>query len=220
MKPFISTLLLLLSIYTFGQSTNDQKAKEFFSQGAIALEHKEYTRAIQLFEKSVRFSSESADSHYGLGLAHFKLGNLEASLTAMRKALALNFTESSYYYYIGAVHQAKKDWKRALIAYRNAIAYNEVSNVKIDSDHVQCQIGVSLMEMGATERAIETFNEILTKDKTHGPTLIQRGIAHSRIGNKIQACTDFSRAMFYTPREAQPFVDQFCNGSQQVIVKN
>lgn len=221
MKTIAPLIFVLLAITTFGQNAKTkQSAKSLFSQGAIALEHKEYQKAVQHFQLAVSLKENNADYHYGLGLAHFKLGNVDQSLTSMRKALSLNLTESSYYYYIGAAHQIKNDWKRALVAYRNALAYSKFSTIKIDEEYVQCQIGVALMGLGDTEQAITTFNNVLAQNNTHSETLIQRGIAHSNIGNKMQACADFTRAMYYAPDQAKPHVDQYCNGSQQVVVKN
>src|ERR1700758_3273973 len=96
MRPLalILTGCLVASLLTSatGVAVASDSASESYTQGVNALRSEQWKSAASFFEETLKLDSHRADAANGLGVALGKLGNLEGSQDAFRRAIAIDPT--------------------------------------------------------------------------------------------------------------------------------
>ncbi|MEQ8474279.1 MAG: tetratricopeptide repeat protein [Marinoscillum sp.] len=223
MKALFSTLLLFVMACAYTQVIDQAqtlKSSELYSNGSLSLEFKKYEQAKSYFQEAISLYQGNADYFYGLGLAQFKLDELDASLFTIRKAIAMDDQQANFHYQEGAVLYALSSFDNARRSFEKAIELNTSSDLKIDIDNAFFQIGVCYMKTDKYHEAIKVFNKIIAEKPTYEKALINRGIALAYLEHFDKACDDFSQAANYNYDRARTMLEQYCNNYRNVVVRN
>ncbi len=65
-------------------------AQVAYNQGIVYLNNNQYNEAVVEFEKAISLNPNYKEAHYGIGLAHFKMGNSGEAKRAVEEALRIN----------------------------------------------------------------------------------------------------------------------------------
>lgn len=117
------TLVIMVSMFCFvlGCKTNNQKAEEYYKQGAAKHELKNYTGAIQDFNKAIELNPKHKLAYSDRGIAKFGLGDYQEAIKDYNKAIDLDPKYASPYYNRGLVKDYLKDCKGAIRDYNISI---------------------------------------------------------------------------------------------------
>ena len=84
MKKLIFLLFVCIGFSVFAQNN------ELFEEANVAYANEDYREAINLYEQILENGETSADLHYNLGNAHYKLNHIAPSIYHYEKALQMN----------------------------------------------------------------------------------------------------------------------------------
>jgi tetratricopeptide (TPR) repeat protein len=88
--------------------------------GRFLLQSKYTREAVQIFEKLVVLSENSAIYHYNLGICYFHLKKYDKAMDFFNQAIHINDYPDAYLY-IGAIHRLAGDRDKALYYYRERV---------------------------------------------------------------------------------------------------
>lgn len=117
----VTTSNMVQTLESLGRGTEARNLKEhllskqpyppfhFFNLGVKAMDKNEFQQAKMLFNKELQRAPDYHEFHFWLGLAHFRLGELEAAQRELDIAKANSTTQKDY-----ALYSAKSDRLNAL----------------------------------------------------------------------------------------------------------
>src|SRR3546814_12723187 len=97
--------------------------------------HHDFAASRDEFQQAVDLRPNDSDALLNLAVADWNLGNLDAAIKAMRRAIALDPQESGYHYLLGMMLAAAGDFDAARQSKRRALV--------IDTQNVQAYIPLS-----------------------------------------------------------------------------
>lgn len=115
---FFSALLVLCM--TFPCLSEDYL--DYYEQGEFAFSVEKWTKAIELFTKSLDDNPKFFMAYQKRAIAYSKLGEYDKSILDLREAVKLNPDYADAYVLMGLVHEIKKEYPEALKTYQEAMA--------------------------------------------------------------------------------------------------
>ncbi|MBI3599207.1 MAG: tetratricopeptide repeat protein, partial [Nitrospinae bacterium] len=86
---------------------------------------KEYSKAVEHYEKAIKQSTSYFMSYYNLGLVYYETNDMEKAEVNFKKAVSLSDIDAHSHYYLGNIYrgrgkidEALKEWQRAASMYR------------------------------------------------------------------------------------------------------
>ena len=128
------------------------------------------------------------------------LGQLDLSVDAFDKALAIKPDYADAHYNMGLVLQEQGKLEEAIEAYNKALA------IKPDYVEVYNNMGNALKEQGKLEEAIEAFNKALAIKPDHAFAYSNMGIALQEHGKLEEAIESYNKAIAIKP----DYADSYC----------
>ena len=110
-----------------------EAASKHLKQGAEALNHRDYKKAIQEFLHVIQYNSSSAEAHFHLGLAYFMLEDYEKAIDAYKYAIICGPSEVAAYTNLAETYRLLKRYDDAIRVYETAIQ-NLPNNPKLHSE--------------------------------------------------------------------------------------
>ena len=128
------------------------------------------------------------------------LGQLDLSVDAFNKALAIKPDYADAHYNMGLVLQEQGKLEEAIEAYNKALA------IKPDYAELYNNMGNALKEQGKLEEAIEAFNKALAIKPDHAFAYSNMGIALQEQGKLEEAIESYNKAIAIKP----DYADSYC----------
>jgi predicted O-linked N-acetylglucosamine transferase (SPINDLY family) len=128
------------------------------------------------------------------------LGQLDLSVDAFDKALAIKPDYADAHYNMGLVLQEQGKLEEAIEAYNKALA------IKPDYAELYNNMGNALKEQGKLEEAIEAFNKALAIKPDHAFAYSNMGIALQEHGKLEEAIESYNKAIAIKP----DYADSYC----------
>jgi len=128
------------------------------------------------------------------------LGQLDLSVDAFNKALAIKPDYADAHYNMGLVLQEQGKLEEAIEAYNKALA------IKPDYAELYNNMGNALKEQGKLEEAIEAFNKALAIKPDHAFAYSNMGIALQEHGKLEEAIESYNKAIAIKP----DYADSYC----------
>ena len=119
----LPTICLLFFIST----SSAQNVNKILSDADKQYQKSEYLNASKLYEEALKKSSMDLTAQYNLGVARFRLNEIEGATEAFKKALGLSKDKSmsaKFFYNIGVAFLKSANYAEAIPAFKNALKLN------------------------------------------------------------------------------------------------
>lgn len=112
------------------------------------------------FEKAVELNPKDRDAHYALGHIYYMWGKQADAEREFKRTLSIDSSFSAAQNYLGKVYEQRKDWDKAIRAYRKAL-----ENKKYETpQYAHFNLGIALKHQNRKEEALQEFHEALRVD--------------------------------------------------------
>jgi len=182
---------------TFGQDSGSLKvAADFYRAGQMAVERKNYERAVEHFTKAIVLAPDFLTAIVERGDAYVLICNYDKALADYDAAIKLNQDDPGGYFGRGRVYHYKKDYTKAVDAYNEAIRRNPEYPDFYDWR------GMAFRKLREYEKAIVDYTRALELAPNRPGVLYNRGNAYKANGNYAKAIADFNEAIRLDPKDA------------------
>jgi len=167
--------------------------------GAIALQFKQYDRAIELLNSALKIHKKNASVYNNLAIALLELDRFEEALTSLEKAIKLQKDFSDAYLNLGIVKQKLNLTDEALLNYKKAIELNP------NSAKAFSNIGNLLKELGDLEDALSSCDKAIKIDENFAEAFYNKGNILFDLNYFQAALESFEKTIILSPNFAEAF---------------
>ena len=166
--------------------TQIQELIHLYSQGQLQQALREAGTLVQQFPKSAILFNI-------LGAVHEGLGQLDDSIEAYNKALAIKPDYADACYNMGNALKEQGKFEEAIEAYNKALA------IKPDNVEAWNNMGITLKNQGKQEEAIEAYNKALAIKPDYADAWNNMGNSHIEQGKEEEAIEAYNKALAIKP---------------------
>jgi arylsulfatase A-like enzyme/Flp pilus assembly protein TadD len=167
----------------------------YFLLGDIALNEKEFDKAVTYFFQALRLDPKYWKAQKGLGVAFFNLKQLDEAIKHYKEALLLKPDGSTIYYELGAAYAHQEKLDDAIKCWNEALKYG--SDPKVHKD-----LADALNHQGKADEAIGHWQESLKLDGDNAKVHADLAHALTRKGKISKAIVHLTESLRLEP--AQP----------------
>lgn len=109
---------------------------DYFSEGNKYYNFKDFKRAIELYNASIKNNQNLTCSYYNAGVCYIKLKDFDSAISMIEKAISIQ-KESKYFFNLAYCHAMKEEVKKALIYFN--IAWS------LDNSDTDCEKAIKLI---------------------------------------------------------------------------
>jgi tetratricopeptide (TPR) repeat protein len=213
MKPMILKRLAVLLCLVFvvggcASSGYNKHANEFYEQGLVWYQQKEYQRASESFTKVLEmapYGKENYKVYYNRGMAYLRNREYEKAIYDFTKAIEMapeKDKEIVYHSYKsrGDAWQDKKEYRNAVDDYDKAL---QMFPRREDAKYVFLGRAWAELRMEKYENAIADFTSALITDPKMADAYYGRGLAWYKRGDPQRALQDAKEAVKLRPDERE-----------------
>ena len=120
-------MLPAICLIFFISTSSAQDVNKILSDADKQFQKSEYLNASKLYEEALKKSSMDLTAQYNLGVARFRLNEIEEATEAFKKALGLSKDKSmsaKIFYNLGVACLKSANYPEAITAFRNALKLN------------------------------------------------------------------------------------------------
>jgi tetratricopeptide (TPR) repeat protein len=132
----IAALGKATSIKAGDRTSTEFLARCYQKRGETSLKNKQYKQAVEDLNKALGFNSTDGSIHYNLGLAYLLMNNYDAAESALMKAAELLPNNADTFQQLGYIYEKKKQYNKALDAYKKAYGLKKDPQVKAGIERV------------------------------------------------------------------------------------
>jgi tetratricopeptide (TPR) repeat protein len=163
--------------------------------GDIQFHRHRFARAADAYESFLALDDQSPRVAYKLALARYRGGDVEATLTSLRRAIAANDQMPDAYYLLGLCLRDRNQLPAAIDAFERSVA---LSPALIAAHEELADLYTAA---GRHAEAIEQLQLIAGLDRTHVGRQVALGLAQARAGKGELAVLTLLSALERTPDE-------------------
>jgi tetratricopeptide (TPR) repeat protein len=161
--------------------------------GILAVQVRDYARALDCLNKTVAFDSCNADAAFNRAIALKGLGQLDAALAGYDRAINLRPTFADAYANRGVVLQELWRIDEALESYDKAIA------LKPDLAHAYANRGFVLTQLRRLEAAVTSYDRAIALNPQNAKVWLNRGNVFLELGDLDAALESYERTIAIRP---------------------
>jgi tetratricopeptide (TPR) repeat protein len=167
-----------------------------WSEGSRAYHERDYVRAAAYFRADAEARPDRAYTHYMLGLALWKSGELDGALEAMERSAAVNDQSIKTFINLARIHNARGEFDGARVASERALT--------IDGENPTAlyQLARSQYNLGRADEAIATLESCIELDQAAAEAHNLLGLVHLQRGDDSGALRSFETAAALKPEVA------------------
>ena len=120
-------ILPAICLIFFISTSSAQDVNKILSDADKQYQQSEYLNASKLYEEALKTSPTDLTAQYNLGVARFRLNEIEGATEAFKKALGLSKDKSmsaKIFYNLGVAFLKSANYPEAITAFRNALKLN------------------------------------------------------------------------------------------------
>jgi tetratricopeptide (TPR) repeat protein len=120
-------ILPAICLIFFISTSSAQDVNKILSDADKQYQKSEYSNASKLYEEALQISPMDLTAQYNLGVARFRLNEIEGATEAFKKALGLSKDKSmsaKIFYNLGVAYLKSANYPEAITAFRNALKLN------------------------------------------------------------------------------------------------
>ena len=180
-----------------GQLSKEYLARSFNNSGNVYYAKKDYDRAIQDYDQTIRLNPSYALAFYNRGLAYYNKKDYGRAIEDYDQAIRLNANYASAFNNRGNVYRAKRDYDRAIQDYNEGIrldpkyaaAFNNRGNVYRDKKDY--------------DRALHDYDRAIQLNPNYALAFNNRGIAYRAKKDYNRSLADYEAAARIDPKAAR-----------------
>ena len=171
---------------------NLDQGLQFFNQG-------EYEQALAVFNTALELDDQQPALWANVGNAHSKLNQHEQAVEAYQKALDLAPEDPTLYQNMGGLYASMGDTEKARELYQKAVSLSAYGDPK-DAAVNYYNMGVTFINSGQTEEAIEALTNALEADPEYAEAHYQLGISMLGTGQMEESAGHLKKYLELTPQ--------------------
>lgn len=173
---------------SFGKdSTVASDVLNYFNSGVTFYNQKEYSKAIQAYQKVIELDPTYVEAYNNLGIIYQMMGDVERAFGTYQKATEINPRYEKGYNNLGTLLLLKGRYEEALEAFRKALAINP-NNIE---SHIN--LGILFMKKGQWDEAIESYQKALAIDPLHRETHYNIALLYEQLENLELAISHYQQ---------------------------
>jgi len=163
-------------------------ANHFTSSGIAYGLNKQYDKAIADLEAAVKLDPENADAWNNYGLYLNEGGNMQASLDALNKSIAIKKDFDKAYYNRGNTYAKAGNYREALKDYATALSMNSNYTDALNNS------GNCYIMLQQPDSALRYFERAIQSDPGNVKAIINLGVTLQNLGDTVNAKIYFDKA--------------------------
>jgi tetratricopeptide (TPR) repeat protein len=143
--------------------------------GEYYLNQEKYNEGIEKFREKLKNNKFDPAANYYLGRYLLALDRPGAALPYLKEAVALDFSNADYHFWLGVCFHGLNNLKSERASYQRAIKY--------DGRHVMANLylGHSYLEHNHLNKALDAYERVLEIDRYHPQALYNRGLVLNKL---------------------------------------
>lgn len=171
---------------------NLDQGLQFFNQG-------EYEQALTVFNAALELDDQQPALWANVGNAHSKLNQNEQAVEAYQKAIDLAPEDPTLYQNMGGLYASMGDTEKARELYQKAVSLSAYGDPK-DAAVNYYNMGVTFINSGKSEEAIEALNKALEADPGYAEAHYQLGISMLGTGQMEESADHLKKYLELAPQ--------------------
>ena len=159
----------------------------YFNSGVTFYNQKEYSKAIQAYQKVIELDPTYVEAYNNLGIIYQMMGDVERAFGTYQKATEINPRYEKGYNNLGILLLLKGRYEEALEAFQKALAINP-NNIE---SHIN--LGILFMKKGQSDEAIESYQKALAIDPLHRETHYNIALLYEQLENLELAISHYQQ---------------------------
>ena len=192
-------LISAREIYTRLLVSHPESAEVLHLLGVIALQTKDFEKAIGLISKALVINPQMPNAFSNLGNVYKEQKQIDKALKCYQCALKIDPLFADALSNIGNIYYDQGKYAEAMNFYNRTI--------EISADHADAYYnrGNVFLHFSKNPAAISDYSKALALDPSITDAYLNRGQAHKKMGNYPAALADFSRVIEMQPRYAEAY---------------
>ena len=170
---------------------NLEQGLQFFNQG-------EYEQALAVFNTALELDDQQPALWANLGNTYSKLNQDEQAIEAYQKALDLAPEDPTLYQNMGGLYASMGDTGKAQELYQKAVSLSAYGDPR-DAAVNYYNMGVTFINSGKTEEAIESLTKALEADPEYAEAHYQLGLSMLGTGQMEESAGHLKQYLELTP---------------------
>ncbi len=172
---------------------NQIKANTAFMAANKAYVQRDYQSAIANYDQAIILNPQGASAFLNRGIAHYKLGNLDAAISDYDIAIRLDLKDAIAFFNRGNAHSDLGNLDAAISDYDNAI--------RLDPNDAPAFFnrGNAHYNLRNLDAAISDYDNAIRLDPNDADALFERGYIKHELGKFDDAIKDYDRALVLDP---------------------
>ena len=173
--------------------------QDYYTRGRNSLRDDRCTEAIHQFQKAISIDPNFIDARYNLGIAYFKLDNLEAAHKAANEVLSL---DSNYQPVCELLEHLKNKYRKRgtdywqMSEYAGAVvAYQQAIEIDPNFKEAHYNLGIAYQSQKQYAQAIEAYQDAIKIDPNFKEAYCNLGIAYQSQKQYAQAIEAYQDAI-------------------------
>ena len=189
-----------LEIYTRAAAAHPPSGEDLKIVGLNYVLLNDYPDAIEWFEKAVGFEPRNSDAWYYLGRAYYSQTRVPDAKNAFLTVLKLEPYHAKAENNLGLIFESEAKPDEALVAYRNAINWQEHSPTPSEQPYLN--LGSLLLQQGNASDALQPLEKAVQIAPNNASCHLKLGSARLRLGKLKEAQPELEEAVRLEPENA------------------
>jgi len=158
-----------------------------FNSGVSFHNQREFSRAIQAYQKVIELDPTYVEAYNNLGIIYQMIGDVERALESYQKSTEINPRYEKGYNNLGILFLLKGRNEEALEAFQKALAINS-NNIE---SHIN--LGILFKKKGQWEKAVESYRKALAINPLHRETHYNIALLYEQLENLELAISHYQQ---------------------------
>lgn len=201
------------AIETFTQAIENKiHLRGAYSNRCLAfLQLQEYHNAVKDCTSAIEISDNTntqiTEAYLNRGLAHYRLGELDAAIVDYNQVLSIKPHDFRAYYNRGVANAAKRNNQEAILDYNLALTLIPQQSNDLLAE-VYNDLGLAYFELTDLETAMSDFNLAVRLNNKNDRAYFNLGCTCARKGNNFAAINHFTQVIQLNPKNANAYVNR------------
>ncbi len=189
-------LLFTLTLGSFvlsGQSEDQVKAIEFYNEGVISFQDKDFADAVGFFTRAIKLDANFKKPLYQRALSKMYLKDYQPAAIDFKQCLEVEEYRTKSQYYLAYCQYQIEDYERAELNFNNA------KKLDPDNDKIYYYLGAIQFKEKDYEGAMADFQTAISKGYASEKVWYYKGMSHYKTNDYDNAIKSFNKQLEINP---------------------